>query len=394
MFCQLCGNEATDGGRFCVRCGAEMTRAAGAQPRGDSQAANAPAQAPPTTPLARVDPGATQTVAAPALQGAATHAQGAATHAAVTTTQWAGAPPARGSLTPWLGGIAVGALVAAAALVFLLRGGGGDTSRRSETVRNDSNADSRQATAASPKAAETATTAGAPGAAPRAESKIVGGELLSSDDLLGLSPAELRRLRNAVFARHGRVFESPELQQYFNSRPWYSPRASFSDAQLTANDRANIELLKTAEERPGDPAKTQPAVTASSVRSPFNGISYSPEKAVDGDLSTAWLEGAAGPGIGEWIRFDFGHEVRLERIVIAPGYFKSPQVWAKNNRVANATFSFSNGVARSFAFPDRMEKQTLELGGVTTRWVQIQIGGVYFGTDPDTAISEVSFEWE
>jgi YARHG domain/Protein of unknown function (DUF1566) len=246
MFCQLCGNEATDGGRFCVRCGAEMTRAAGAQPRGDSQAADVPAQAPPTTPLARVDPGATQTVAAdaPALQGAATHA-------AVTTTQWAGAPPARGGLTPWLGGIAVGALVAAAALVFLLRGGGGDTSRRSEAVRNDSNADSRQALAASPKAAETATTAGAPDAAPRAESKIVGDELLSSDDLLGLSTAELRRLRNAAFARHGRVFESPELQQYFNSRPWYSPRASFSDAQLTANDRANIELLKTAEERPG-----------------------------------------------------------------------------------------------------------------------------------------------
>ncbi|TMK23531.1 MAG: YARHG domain-containing protein, partial [Actinobacteria bacterium] len=94
----------------------------------------------------------------------------------------------------------------------------------------------------------------------RAEQKIVAGALLTRDDLAGLSAAQLRVLRNAVFARYGRVFQSPDLQSYFQSRPWYRPRADFSERVLTANDRANADLLKSFEEggatasAPSDPA--------------------------------------------------------------------------------------------------------------------------------------------
>jgi hypothetical protein len=70
-----------------------------------------------------------------------------------------------------------------------------------------------------------------------AEGKIVAGYALSPADVAGLSTSELRRLRNAVYARHGRTFKSPDLQTYFNSRPWYSPRGNFSDAELTSIDR-------------------------------------------------------------------------------------------------------------------------------------------------------------
>jgi hypothetical protein len=40
---------------------------------------------------------------------------------------------------------------------------------------------------------------------------------------------------------------------------------------------------------------------------------YYAANAIDGKSSTAWIEGAAGPGVGEWIRFDFDREINLHR---------------------------------------------------------------------------------
>ena len=159
---------------------------------------------------------------------------------------------------------------------------------------------------------------------------------------------------------------------------------------MSAN--ASPETNDTNAEPPPAPLKI--TVTASSTRSPVRGNGYDAANVLDKNLGSAWLEGATGAGINEWIRCDFDREVKLRRILIAPGYFKSPQVWAKNNRLAAATVHFSDGSSREFRFPDRMEEQGLEVKGVRASWVRIVIKEVYFGTDPDTAISQVAFEME
>ncbi|GAC1400374.1 MAG: hypothetical protein NVSMB56_15450 [Pyrinomonadaceae bacterium] len=94
---------------------------------------------------------------------------------------------------------------------------------------------------------------------PRAESKIYSDALLTNDDLNGIAPNEFRFLRNAVYARHGRVFSDPDLQRYFNTRAWYKPNAKYSDASLTANDRANVSLIKAIED--GTKPQTSGVVT-------------------------------------------------------------------------------------------------------------------------------------
>ncbi|HEX8653339.1 MAG TPA: discoidin domain-containing protein [Pyrinomonadaceae bacterium] len=162
------------------------------------------------------------------------------------------------------------------------------------------------------------------------------------------------------------------------------------NGNVSAN--ASPETNNTNAEPPPAPLKI--TVTASSTRSPVRGNGYEAANVLDKNLGSAWLEGATGPGINEWIRCDFDREVKLRRILIAPGYFKSPLIWAKNNRLAAATFHFSDGSSREFRFPDRMEEQRLEVNGVRTAWVRIVIKEVYFGTDPDTAISQVAFEME
>ncbi len=86
-------------------------------------------------------------------------------------------------------------------------------------------------------------------AAARVETKVLNGISVSAGDIAGLPRAELRRLRNTVYARHGRIFERMELQQYFDGRPWYKKRAAYTDDDLTPVDRDNINLIRAAEDK-------------------------------------------------------------------------------------------------------------------------------------------------
>ncbi len=150
--------------------------------------------------------------------------------------------------------------------------------------------------------------------------------------------------------------------------------------------------------QPGSTARSPLGIkaTASSERAPDGGITYSAARVLDQSLGTAWDEGVSGPGIGEWIRCDFDREVKLGRIIITPGYFKTPTIWKQNNRLASATFYFSDGSSRRFTFPDQMIDQRLEIGGVRTGWVRMVIEDVYPGSvdREDSPISSLSFDWE
>jgi len=70
---------------------------------------------------------------------------------------------------------------------------------------------------------------------------------LSMAELSGRSPADLRVGRNEIYARRGRIFDSPDLQAYFSRFPWYQPR--FRDVQLSDIESANVALFLEAEKR-------------------------------------------------------------------------------------------------------------------------------------------------
>jgi hypothetical protein len=71
-----------------------------------------------------------------------------------------------------------------------------------------------------------------------------------TDSLLrGLPLYDLRILRNEVYARHGRRFQTAWLRDYFKNAPWYTPRADFMIAELSENEKANIKLIQAVEAR-------------------------------------------------------------------------------------------------------------------------------------------------
>lgn len=85
--------------------------------------------------------------------------------------------------------------------------------------------------------------------AKQVEEKILKSETLTNADIAGLSAYELRVLRNVHFARYGRSYEKPGLGDYFYTRPWYKPSATYSDSLITATDKANINFLLAEENR-------------------------------------------------------------------------------------------------------------------------------------------------
>lgn len=75
-------------------------------------------------------------------------------------------------------------------------------------------------------------------------------EYLSVTDLRDLTWEECCFARNEIFARHHRIFNTPEIADYFNSKSWYSGTISpnkFNFTVLNKYERANMELIDTYE---------------------------------------------------------------------------------------------------------------------------------------------------
>ncbi|HVF44539.1 MAG TPA: YARHG domain-containing protein [Pyrinomonadaceae bacterium] len=67
--------------------------------------------------------------------------------------------------------------------------------------------------------------------------------------LEGMFLEDARKLRNEIYARHGKVFKDKWLQKYFASFDWYRPNQRYSDATLTAVERQNAAAIAAYEKQ-------------------------------------------------------------------------------------------------------------------------------------------------
>lgn len=80
-------------------------------------------------------------------------------------------------------------------------------------------------------------------------------KLLKDADIEGMSAKMLNYARNEIFARHGRKFDSKELRDYFESKPWYQGEYSAevfdekSDSVLNKVEKKNVQFLEEAEKQ-------------------------------------------------------------------------------------------------------------------------------------------------
>lgn len=71
--------------------------------------------------------------------------------------------------------------------------------------------------------------------------------VMSEEDIAALTKGQLRLARNEIYARHGYVFKSQDLQEYFSSKSWYHPDPSF-DGSLNEVEKENVDFIKARED--------------------------------------------------------------------------------------------------------------------------------------------------
>jgi hypothetical protein len=71
--------------------------------------------------------------------------------------------------------------------------------------------------------------------------------LLTEDDIKGFSKQELRVLRNEIYARHGHIFKSKDLRDYFSAKDWYKPQYEDTSDLLNTIEKKNIAFIKKHE---------------------------------------------------------------------------------------------------------------------------------------------------
>lgn len=147
---------------------------------------------------------------------------------------------------------------------------------------------------------------------------------------------------------------------------------------------------------------TPPAFSSVTVSSQLPGdadtADYGASNLTDGKSDTAWNEGAAGEGVGEWVRFSASSLQRVTSVSIMGGFPKlykdGSDVYQKNPRPKEITVSYEGG-SQKFTMEDlRGQFQTFTFAKpIDTTWVTITIDSVYPGSKyEDCCIAEVEFQ--
>lgn len=142
-------------------------------------------------------------------------------------------------------------------------------------------------------------------------------------------------------------------------------------------------------------------ITASSCLPTYKGIEYNAEQISDFNASTAWVEGAKGYGIGEYIefRYDFSKvaesDYSVNTVIINNGYSKNCTTWESNSRVKQLKIYVNTVPHTVIILKDTNDTQTVSMPSIKfeakkINIVRFEILEVYKGTKyKDTAISEI-----
>ena len=150
--------------------------------------------------------------------------------------------------------------------------------------------------------------------------------------------------------------------------------------------------------------------SASSELTESSGLVHNASRVGDRNYTTAWCEGVADDGIGQWVELRSPCNSETFRVIgVVPGYQKTSDTFFKNNRVRLAAFSVSIATSGASAVPvwsgtvefsDAEQIQWFEFPAVECRdnseaVVRLQVQSVYPGSKyRDTCVSEIQVAFE
>lgn len=142
-------------------------------------------------------------------------------------------------------------------------------------------------------------------------------------------------------------------------------------------------------------------VTASSALKSSGQTGYGAWNAHDFSFKTAWVEGAAGYGIGESLKYVFETKSpRVTAVLIYNGYVKDEKTWKDNSRVKLLRLYANGELLARLHLADTRDLQTFDLPAPLGRRpdgkdleLKFEIAEVYEGGRyKDTALTELYFD--
>lgn len=166
-----------------------------------------------------------------------------------------------------------------------------------------------------------------------------------------------------------------------------------STEETQEKQKENISNEQEKDKAPEVRMRDVEDVTASSYLSEKN-IKHMPDLIMDGDTTTAWVEGVDGNGEGESITFTFGDLYAVSDIKIWNGYQKSEDLYYKNARPAELELEFSDGSTERISLQDTSSGfQEFALERHVTSYVKVKIISTYEESKyEDTVISEIELQ--
>lgn len=238
-------------------------------------------------------------------------------------------------------------------------------------------------------------------------------------DLSSLSPKELSYLRNHIYAVHGYVFKSQELNDYFSQFRWYHPDPSVTSSVLNSTEKANAEFINNYQKEYGRTYKLDSNsnlkllkvvnVEFNNSLAPQSGYSYYPSNLCDGNTATAWAVDLDEAIYDDDRLFGPVFSVRcknLSHIIIRNGYCKNDDSFRNNTRAAKIVFYnpdcydrciLFDGSLRDTSAPQKLEISSNIEGNSNIKRIGMDFytqnnAGFYKGAKwNDLCISEVEF---
>ncbi len=183
-----------------------------------------------------------------------------------------------------------------------------------------------------------------------------------------------------------------------HEQPAVSRSVSTPVAVAVARDAGNPHVRRDVPAtRVADaPVRLTPVAVRASTELADGRLTHAARLAFDGQASTAWNEGAAGPGAGEWIEADLGTAHRVRRVRITTGWDHTTRggvdLFAANAHLRRVRLVFDDGTSlvREAAVDQRVLAVDLD---VLTRRVRIVADEVWPGLRyQDLCLSEVALE--
>lgn len=144
--------------------------------------------------------------------------------------------------------------------------------------------------------------------------------------------------------------------------------------------------------------------SASSALPHRDKLRYDATRAHDRDLNTAWVEGSAGDGVGEFLEYAIDtseHQgddpLKVTGLGICNGYRKSKELWRDNSRVRRLKMYVNGKPYAIINLQDSYNCQSVEVGAVELKpkktILRFEIMEVYKGSKYSyTAITEIELD--